>query len=137
MIAQNIVLVRAVQQPVFAYQTEPHLHNINLRGCTVTLVFSWQRFCIAVWPDHVHQRQCATSALLQDFEAASLPGLVSMQDWMLERGAALRRPPAPAEDAEEDSPAVPSAPTFRLLDQGLPNMYLPNVAYTPTMVFFK
>lgn len=55
---------------------------------------------------------------------------------MLQRSAALKRPPAPAEDAEE-APAVPSAPTFRLLNQGQGSMYLPNVAYTPSMVFFK
>ena len=85
----------------------------------------------------MQQRQHARSALVQDLEAASVPGLATMQEWMVERGVALRRPPAAAEDAEEDSPAVPCAPTFRLLDQGLPNMYLPNVAYTPTMVFFK
>ena len=60
-----------------------------------------------------------------------------LQEWMLERGVALRRPPPPAEDAEEELPAVASAPTFGLLDQGLPHMYLPNVAYTSTMVFFK
>ena len=75
--------------------------------------------------------------MVQDVEAARVSRLLIMQEWMVERGAALRRPPAPAEDAEEDTPAVPSAPTFRLLDQGLPNMYLHNVAYTPTMVFFK
>ena len=81
----------------------------------------------------MHKRQQIRVAMVQCFEAASMPGLLTMQEWMLERGAALRRPPAPAEDAEEDLPA----PTFRLLDQGLPNMYLPNVAYTPTTVFFK
>lgn len=56
---------------------------------------------------------------------------------MLERSAALTRPAPPAEDAAEDAPALPSPPTFRLLDQALPSMYLPNVAYTNTMVFFK
>lgn len=56
---------------------------------------------------------------------------------MLERSVALTRPPPPAEDAAEDAPAPPSAPTFRLLDQALPTMYLPNVAYTRTMVYFK
>ena len=56
---------------------------------------------------------------------------------MLEKGVALRRPPPPAEDAEEELPAVGSAPTFGLLEQGLPHMYLSNVAYTSTMVFFK
>ena len=62
--------------------------------------------------------------------------LLHVQEWMLERSAALRRPPAPAEDSEE-ALAVPSAPTFRLLDQAQASMYLPNVAYTPTMLFFK
>lgn len=66
-----------------------------------------------------------------------MPGLLILQEWMMQKGAALRRPPGPAEDADGDAPVVPSAPTFRLLDQGLPHMYLPNVAYTPTMVFFK
>ena len=56
---------------------------------------------------------------------------------MLQKGIALTRPPPPAEDAAEDAPAPPSPPTFRLLDQGLPSMYLANVAYTPNMVFFK
>lgn len=60
-----------------------------------------------------------------------------LQEWMLERGISLRRPTPPAEDAEEEVPAVACAPTFRLLDQGLPHMYLPNVAYTTTTVFFK
>lgn len=98
--------------------------------------YNWQRFKSALWSEGVQERQHTRRALVQHFETASVPGLLTMQEWMVERGAALKRP-IPAEDAEEDSPALPSAPTFRLLDQGLPNMYLPNVAYTPTMVFFK
>ena len=34
-------------------------------------------------------------------------------------------------------PVVPSAPTFRLLDQGLPHMYLPNVALHPYHGFLQ
>lgn len=56
---------------------------------------------------------------------------------MLERSAALTRPPPPAEDAPEDAPAPPSAPTFRLQNQAVPTVYQPNVAYTRTTVFFK
>ena len=57
---------------------------------------------------------------------------------MLERSAALRRPAAPAEeDAGEEAPATPLPPTFRLLDQALLDLYLPNVSYTRTTVFFK
>ncbi|DBB04446.1 hypothetical protein WJX77_006340 [Trebouxia sp. C0004] len=74
-----------------------------------------------------------------DYSKNSLEYVItsSGQEWMLERSAALTRPPPPGEDAGEDAPVRPAAPTFRLLDEALPNMYLPNVAYTRSMVFFK
>ncbi|DBA78024.1 TPA: hypothetical protein ACH3X2_008002 [Trebouxia sp. C0005] len=74
-----------------------------------------------------------------DYSKNSLEYIVtcSGQEWMLERSAALTRPPPAGEDAGEDAPVPPAAPTFRLLDEALPNMYLPNVAYTRTMVYFK
>ena len=59
------------------------------------------------------------------------------QEWMLEQSTALQRPAAPAEDAGEEAPPAPSCPTFRLLDEALPSLYLPNVSYARTIVFFK
>lgn len=56
---------------------------------------------------------------------------------MLEQSTALQRPAPPAEEGDEEAPQAPTCPTFRLLDEALPSLYLPNVSYARTIVFFK
>ena len=56
---------------------------------------------------------------------------------MLEQSTALQRPAAAAEEGEEEAKPAPSCPTFRLLDEALPSLYLSNVSYARTTTFFK
>eukprot|EP00195_Chlamydomonas_chlamydogama_P012815 CAMPEP_0202892798 /NCGR_PEP_ID=MMETSP1392-20130828/2487_1 /ASSEMBLY_ACC=CAM_ASM_000868 /TAXON_ID=225041 /ORGANISM="Chlamydomonas chlamydogama, Strain SAG 11-48b" /LENGTH=389 /DNA_ID=CAMNT_0049576889 /DNA_START=171 /DNA_END=1336 /DNA_ORIENTATION=+ len=49
----------------------------------------------------------------------------------------LRRPPPPPEDADEDFQPEPAAFTFRILDERMPMVYTPNVAFDKTVKFFR
>lgn len=56
---------------------------------------------------------------------------------MLEQSTALQRPAAAADEGEEEAKPAPSCPTFCLLDEALPSLYLSNVSYARTTIFFK
>lgn len=52
-------------------------------------------------------------------------------------GSDLRRPAPPPEDADEDFKPEPVPYTFRILDEQLPMLYLPNVAGQERVKFFR
>lgn len=56
---------------------------------------------------------------------------------MIENGVVLRRPPPPPEEPEDGYKQSPTPFTFTLLDKALPNLYVPDVAFNPKLMFFK
>ncbi|KAK9810063.1 hypothetical protein WJX72_004180 [[Myrmecia] bisecta] len=73
-----------------------------------------------------------------DYSSKFLQYVVGSQGQGWVGSSSLRRPAAPTEEEEEAGKAKAATPlTFRLLDEGLPSLYIPNVAYERNITFFN
>ena len=72
-----------------------------------------------------------------DYSKKYFSYMASTEEQAFMRTAELLRPAPPPEDAGEDFKPEPTAPTFRILDEKVPMLYVPNVAFEPGTKFFR